>query len=52
MIFHHMADGSVRDSIDGVVIPKNFTNIYELINRRKVAGVDDDGDTGKIVREK
>lgn len=52
MIIHHMADGTIRDSIDGVVIPNSFEGIYILVNKRKAACVDDDSDTSKIVREK
>lgn len=35
MIIHHMADGSIRKNIDGVILPKQFENIYKLANRRK-----------------
>lgn len=52
MIIHHMVDGSVRDSIDGVVIPNSFEGIYILVNKRKAADVDGNNDTSKIVREK
>lgn len=32
MIIHHMADGSVRDSIDEIVIPRKFENVYKIVN--------------------
>lgn len=35
MIIHHMADGSVRDNLDGVTIPKNFEKIYILAHTKK-----------------
>lgn len=31
MVIHHMADGSIRDSIEGMKIPKSFNKVYEMI---------------------
>lgn len=35
MIIHHMSDGTIRDSIDGVVIPRKFESVYILANKRR-----------------
>lgn len=35
MIIHHMSDGSIRKSMDGVIIPRNFEKIYTLANHKK-----------------
>ena len=35
MIIHHMADGTIRKDIEGLVIPKSFENIYILVNKKR-----------------
>lgn len=35
MIIHHMSDGSIRNSIEGVVIPSRFENVYRLANNKR-----------------
>lgn len=35
MIIHHMSDGSIRNNIDGVVIPKSLKKVYEMANIKK-----------------
>ena len=30
MIIHHMSDGTIRKSVDGVRIPTKFNKVYEL----------------------
>ena len=30
MIIHHMRDGSIRENIEGVVVPTSFEHIYKL----------------------
>lgn len=36
MIIHHMSDGSVRKSIEGLVIPSRFEQVYILANKKKL----------------
>ena len=31
MIIHHMSDGTIRDSIEGCVIPKQLSSVYTLV---------------------
>jgi hypothetical protein len=35
MVIHHMVDGTIRHSIDGLIIPKSFVTVYELANKRR-----------------
>lgn len=35
MIIHHMADGTIRKSIDGLIVPKSFENIYTLVKKKR-----------------
>ena len=51
MIVHHMADGSTRDSIDGIIIPKNFKNIYELANRIKKESSNGNSVKSKVINK-
>lgn len=49
MIIHHMADGSIRKSVEGFIIPKSFEKVYELANKKREI-VDDS--TSRTIREK
>lgn len=49
MIIHHMADGSIRNSIDGIIIPRSFKNTYELANRIKKESSNGNGTKSKVV---
>lgn len=51
MIIHHMRDGTIRKSIDGVVVPRKFEKIYEMVNKRKVK-VNDNKDTTRTIKRK
>jgi len=35
MIIHHMSDGTVRKSIEGVIVPITFSNVYKLAQNNK-----------------
>lgn len=35
MIIHHMADGTIRKDIKGLVVPKSFENVYILANKKR-----------------
>lgn len=35
MIIHHMADGTIRKDIEGVIVPKSFENIYILASKKR-----------------
>ena len=56
MIIHHMSDGSIRKSIEGVVIPLSFKNVYTLANKknleRKKENQNGNSDTSGDFREK
>ena len=51
MIIHHMRDGTIRESIDDVIIPRKFEKIYEMANKRKVK-VNDNKDTTRTIKRK
>lgn len=51
MIIHHMRDGTIRESIDGVVVPRKFEKIYEMVNKRKVK-VNGNKDTTRTIKRK
>ncbi len=51
MIIHHMKDGTIRKSIDDVVVPRKFEKIYEMANKRKVK-VNDNKDAIRTIKEK
>lgn len=36
MIIHHMSDGTVRKSIEGVVVPSSFEQVYILAHKKKL----------------
>lgn len=36
MIIHHMSDGTIRHSIEGVVIPPTLKNVYILAKTGRV----------------
>lgn len=36
MIIHHMSDGTIRHSIEGVVIPPTLKNVYILAKKNGV----------------
>lgn len=51
MIIHHMRDGTIRESIDDVIIPRKFEKIYEMVNKRKVK-VNGNKDTTRTIKRK
>lgn len=51
MIIHHMADGSTRNSIDGIIIPKSFKNIYNLANKIKKESSNGNGTKSEIINK-
>ena len=36
MIIHHMSDGSIRKSIEGLVVPSRFEQVYILAQKKKL----------------
>lgn len=42
MVIHHMSDGTIRDSIDGMVIPRKFENVYILARELRVRRIEND----------
>lgn len=38
MIIHHMNDGTIRQNIEGVVIPREFDKIYALAYKKRIKG--------------
>ena len=40
LVIHHMSDGSIRDSVDGMVIPKKFESIYILAREIRVRRIE------------
>lgn len=51
LVIHHMSDGSIRDSIDGMVIPKKFENIYILARELRVRRIENGGKKRTIKEE-
>lgn len=51
MIIHHMSNGTIRESIDGVIVPRKFEKIYEMANKRKVK-VNGNKDTTRTIKRK
>lgn len=51
MVIHHMADGTVRNSIEGLRIPKSFEGVYKIANRRREIK-DGNNNKSRIVKEK
>lgn len=47
VIIHHMSDGSVRNSVEGVFIPIQFKEIYELAYTKRNKGEKQDGNCNK-----
>ena len=43
MIIHHMSDGTIRKSIEGVHIPTNFNKVYELAYKKRIKGEKQNG---------
>ena len=52
MIIHHMRDGSIRESIEGMVIPASFENIYKLVQMSKKEHRNGNVDKSRNFREK
>ena len=52
MIIHHMRDGSIRDSIEGMIVPVSFENIYKLARMGKKEHRHDNIDTSGNFRKK
>lgn len=46
MIIHHMADGTIRKDIEGLIVPKSFENVYILANKKR-SGVNNNVHNGK-----
>lgn len=40
LVIHHMSDGSIRDSVDGMVIPKKFESIYILTREIRIRRIE------------
>lgn len=36
MIIHHMSDGTIRNSIEGVYIPKRFDKVYMIAHKHSL----------------
>ena len=51
MIIHHMRDGTIRESIDGMVIPASFENVYKLVQVSKKENKNGDSDTSRDFRK-
>lgn len=47
MIIHHMSDGTIRENIEGVVIPRRFDKIYELAYKKRIRGERQNGNEDK-----
>lgn len=47
MIIHHMSDGTIRNSIEGVRIPKRFDKVYELAHKNALKGNSQNGNKDK-----
>ena len=47
MIIHHMSDGTVRKSIEGVHIPRQFNKVYELAHKNALKGKSQNGNKDK-----
>ena len=47
MIIHHMSDGTIRQNIEGVVIPRKFDKIYELAYKKRIRGENQNGNKDK-----
>lgn len=47
MIIHHMSDGSVRKSIEGLVVPSRFEQVYILAQKMKRKKELQNGNSGK-----
>ena len=52
MIIHHMSDGSVRDSIEGFVIPKKFEEVYILANKKSKENQNGNSNKSRNIGEK
>lgn len=50
MIVHHMADGTIRKTMDGVIVPKNFETVYKLANKRKREFKNVNNDKSRIIK--
>ena len=47
MIIHHMSDGTVRKSIDGVCVPRQLNKVYELAYKKQFKGELQNGNKNK-----
>lgn len=50
MVIHHMSDGSIRDSIDGMVIPRKFENVYILAREIRARRIENGGKK-RVIKE-
>ena len=51
MIIHHMADGTIRKNIDGIIIPRNFEKVYILANQKKKENQHGDSTKSKTINQ-
>lgn len=54
MIIHHMSDGTIRKSIEGVRIPTKFDSVYALAYKKRVKGEKQNGnsDSSRSINKK
>lgn len=47
MIIHHMSDGTIRNSIEGVRIPKRFDKVYMIAHKNALKEKNQNGNKDK-----
>ena len=47
MIIHHMSDGTIRQNIEGVVIPRKFDKVYALAYKKRIRSGHQNGNKDK-----
>jgi hypothetical protein len=52
MIIHHMRNGSIRESIEGVVVPASFEHIYKLVQMGRKGDRNGDSNTTRDIAKK
>lgn len=54
MIIHHMSDGTIRKSVEGVIIPRQMDKVYSLVHRKalKEKKQNDNSNTTGAIHEK
>jgi hypothetical protein len=52
MIIHHMRNGSIRESIEGAVVPASFEHIYKLVHVSRKGNQNGDGNTTRDIAKK